>query len=205
MNLIVSNAKSERIPCWCTQDYKRNSGIEDIGYTKRIPWSRFSFILSRQPQLDKKKESHRGHSRGNLCSLWRWLSVNCIAEMEMCLASRQMEHASRKLGRTGKCVVRQSRWIILQGDWVVRGNVSYLEAGGSYFKGNGEACNTSLRREGQPIQLKKQIRWPSPFFNIRKTKTKTSFDRTGKDLLSSLLVRLLVVLDKPCNPKTLLI
>ena len=161
--------------------------------------------LSRQPQSDKKKESHRGHSRGNLCSLWRWLSVNCIAEMEMCLASRQMEHASRKLGRTGKCVVRQSRWIILQGDWVVRGNVSYLEAGGSYFKGNGEACNTSLRREGQPIQLKKQIRWPSPFFNIRKTKTKTSFDRTGKDLLSSLLVRLLVVLDKPCNTKTLLI
>ena len=187
------------------EQWNRRKHSPDIGYTKSIPWSRFSFILSRQPQSDKKKESHRGHSRGNLCSLWRWLSVNCIAEMEMCLASRQMEHASRKLGRTGKCVVRQSRWIILQGDWVARGNVSYLEAGGSYFKGNGEACNTSLRREGQPIQLKKQIRWPSPFFNIRKTKTKTSFDRTGKDLLSPLLVCLLVVLDKPCNTKTLLI
>ena len=187
------------------EQWNRRKHSPDIGYTKSIPWSRFSFILSRQPQSDKKKESHRGHSRGNLCSLWRWLSVNCIAEMEMCLASRQMEHASRKLGRTGKCVVRQTRWIILQGDCVVRGNVSYLKAGGLYFKGNGEACNTSLRREGQPIQLKKQIRWPSPFFNIRKTKTKTSFDRTGKDLLSSLLVRLLVVLDKPCNTKTLLI
>ena len=57
---------------------------------------------------------------------------------EMCGASKQMDH--------------------MQGDWVVRENVSYLEAGGSYFKGNGEACNTSLRREGQPIQLKKQIR-----------------------------------------------
>ena len=78
---------------------------------------------------------------------------------------------------------------MLQGNWVVRGNVSYLKADGSYFKGNGETCKTSLRREGQPIQQEKQV--TSPF--SRKTKRKTSFDKADKGLPGRLLVRLLVV------------
>ena len=54
-----------------------------------------------------------------------------------------------------KCGVPEGRWNVLLGNWVVRGNVSYFKADGSSFMGNGETCKTSLRREGQPIQLEK--------------------------------------------------
>ena len=51
-----------------------------------------------------------------------------------------------------------------------------------------ETCKAILLHEGQLIQ-RKQIRWPSLFFFLRKTTTTATLDKTEKDLLGPLLVR----------------
>ena len=114
---------------------------------------------------------------------WRytalWLALRHTGTLYYSLLTFKVIYLSVVLPKW-KCGVPEGRWNVLLGNCVVRGNVSYFKADGSSFMGNGETCKTSLRREEQPIQLEKLIRWPSPF--SRKTKKKTSFDKTNKDL-----------------------